>query len=75
MRCLQVCTLDLWDRCTTEGYGWLQLGSKSCPGSSMQYVSTWKPLGEQQQLWQGAGLRATECGCTPSRGGSMQRAH
>lgn len=41
---LQVCTYDLWDRVTTEGYGWLALGG-ICPGSSTQYVDTWKPLG------------------------------
>eukprot|EP00879_Flechtneria_rotunda_P033491 GHRR01037099.1.p1 GENE.GHRR01037099.1~~GHRR01037099.1.p1 ORF type:complete len:188 (+),score=43.64 GHRR01037099.1:416-979(+) len=41
---LQVCTYDLWDRFTTEGYGWLQL--TGWPGSRTQYVETWKPLGE-----------------------------
>lgn len=42
----QVCTYDQWDRYTTEGYGWLSLGG-ICPGSSTQYVDTWKPLGAQ----------------------------
>ncbi|WIA10234.1 hypothetical protein OEZ85_010434 [Tetradesmus obliquus] len=50
---LQVCTYDLWDRVTTEGYGWLQLSSSSS-GSCTHYVDTWKPLGtrrDQQQAF------------------------
>jgi len=48
MHVLQVCTYDLWDRMTTEGYGWLQLGPASSSGSCTHYVDTWKPLGEEQ---------------------------
>ena len=47
MLLLQVCSYDPWDRATTEGYGWLQLG-QGCPGSTTQVISTWKPLGEGQ---------------------------
>lgn len=48
---LQVCTYDLWDRMTTEGYGWLQLGPPDGSGSCTHYVDTWKPLGEAQAAW------------------------
>jgi hypothetical protein len=43
---VQVCTYDLWDRMTTEGYGWLQLGPADSSGSCTHYVDTWKPLGK-----------------------------
>jgi len=39
----QVCSYDLWDRYTCEGYGWLQL--TPVPGSSTHVAPTWKPLG------------------------------
>ena len=42
---LQVCSYDRWDRGTTEGYGWLQLGPATCPGSNVHYVPCWKPQG------------------------------
>lgn len=47
---MQVCTHDLWDRMTTEGYGWLQLGppADSVSRSSTHYVDTWKPLGTRR---------------------------
>eukprot|EP00775_Hariotina_reticulata_P010980 gene10980-11135_t len=44
---LQVKTYDLWDRSTTEGYGWLQLDC-STSGSGIRYVDTWRPLGTRR---------------------------
>lgn len=48
---LQVCTYDLWDRHTTEGYGWVQLGPNTSSGSCTHYVDTWKPLGEPEAVF------------------------
>jgi hypothetical protein len=60
----QVCTHDLWNRGTTEGYGWLQLGPASTSGSSTHYVDTWRPLGALA-----CGVRlCVGCGpCPPTR--------
>jgi hypothetical protein len=44
MGLLQVKTYDLWDRSTTEGYGWLPVDCGTS-GSGICYVDTWKPLG------------------------------
>lgn len=45
----QVCTYDRWDRATTEGYGWMQLGAAlataGSSGSTTHYINTWRPLG------------------------------
>ncbi|EFJ41998.1 hypothetical protein VOLCADRAFT_119536 [Volvox carteri f. nagariensis] len=42
----QVCTLDTLNRYTSQGYGWLALGTHHpVPGSETHVVRTWKPLG------------------------------
>ncbi|KAJ9518573.1 hypothetical protein QJQ45_018610 [Haematococcus lacustris] len=47
----QVCSYDLRDRYTSQGYGWLGL-APFVPGSHTQYVQCWRPLAslrDQQQ--------------------------
>jgi len=48
---LQVCTLDLLNRYTCEGYGWLGLGSCLPASTGIHYVRTWKPAGVDVRLF------------------------